>query len=65
MSKRTAAEKTKIVDLVMNKGIPTNCVAERFSCSVRAVGNVLRSSGYEFNPSDKTWRRADSSKVFK
>ena len=65
MRKRTAEEKTKIVDLVMNKGIPTNCVAERFSCSVRAVGSVLRSSGYEFNPSDKTWYRAESKNLYK
>lgn len=52
--------KDRIIDLVINKGVQTNCVAERFGVATSAIANILRTNGYEFEPTNKTWNRAAS-----
>lgn len=57
MPGRKHLEPEKVIDLVMNKGIATNYVAERFGCKTAAVTELLKRNGYTFHQANKTWVR--------
>lgn len=57
MRRRVSIDPSKVIDLVINKDIPTSSVAERFGCNQRIVSELLKRYGYEFHQANKTWVR--------